>query len=194
MYNEVMPFDTARDSRVVVDQLLTDVARHDARAFLELYQATIHRVHARIRRVLLDPTHSDDVTQDVYFEIWRTADRFDPELSPGITWMLRLAHARAVDRVRRLESARRRDADHYSTPGEHQRDLFAESDDRISAVQQIHAELPRLTPLQRQALSMVYLEGHTNTAAADKLGISAAAFKSRLHDGVLALRHALVSA
>lgn len=131
-----------------LDALLTAVGEDDTDAFVEVYSMTITKVRARIRRVVLDATHSDDVTQDVYLELWRTAHRFDATLSPAITWILRLAHARAVDRVRRIETARRHEAGHPDRAGEPDRDLFAESEDRINAAQQIHAGLPLLSELQ----------------------------------------------
>lgn len=176
-----------------VNELLQAVGEHDSDAFLELYRVSISRLRARIRRVIIDPAQTEDIAQDVYFEIWQTAHRFDPTLSPAIAWMLRLAHARAVDRVRRLETSRRHESGPPDRSSDDARDFFAESDDRDDAAQRVRAGLPQLSALQRQALRLVYLEGHTNMAAAESLGISAAAFKSRLRDGVMSLRQLLTA-
>lgn len=193
MHNEmtVVRID-AKDVRRL-DDLLVAVGKHDRAAFVELYRISITRIRGRIRRTVIDWVQTEDIAQDFYFEIWQTAYRFDPAQSPAIAWMLRLAHARAVDRVRRLETSKRRESGPADRSGEAARDLFAESDDRDDAAQRIHAGLPQLSVLQRQALRLVYLEGNTNAAAAQTLGITSAAFKSRLRDGVVALRHLLTA-
>lgn len=176
-----------------LDDLLVAVGEHNRAAFVELYRASITRIRATIRRTVIDPVHTEDIVQDFYFEIWLTAYRFDPAQSPAIAWMVRLAHARAVDRVRRLETSKRREGGPADRSGEGARDFFAESDDRDDAAQRIHAGMPRLSVLQRQALRLIYVEGNTNAAAAQTLGITTSAFKSRLRDGVVALRQLLTA-
>ena len=92
-----------------VDVLLSRVARGDAAAFEALYDELSSAVFGLARRVVRDPTRAEDVTQEVFLEVWRKAARFDSSLGKAKTWVLTIAHGRAVDAVRRSESHKRQD-------------------------------------------------------------------------------------
>lgn len=175
-------------TRTALDQLLEDVGRGHPDAFVELYRSTVTRVYGRVRRVIGDAAHAEDVTQDVYLEVWRRAENFDPAQGSAIGWMLRLAHSRSVDRIRRLEAARRRESTHARDPVNQPIDPVPARIARNDAADRVHAALATLTPLQRQAISLVHLDGHSHEAASRLLGISLSAFKARVHDGMMALR------
>lgn len=175
-------------TRTALDQLLDDVGRGHPAAFVELYCSTVTRVYSRVRRVIGDAAHAEDVTQDVYLEVWRRAENFDATRGSAIGWILQLAHSRSVDRIRRLEAAHRRESAHAHDRVNQAVDPVAARIARAEAAELVHAALAALTPLQRQAISLVYLEGHTHEAASRLLGISLPAFKTRVHDGMLALR------
>src|SRR5690606_745852 len=80
--------------------LLSRAARGDETAFAELYDATSARVHGLVVRVVRDRAQSEEVTQEAYLEIWRHCTRFDPARGSALSWMLTIAHRKAVDRVR----------------------------------------------------------------------------------------------
>lgn len=187
-HQEASPPGAVSRGRATVDRLLEEVADGRPDAFVALYRSTVTRVYGRVRRVIRDAAHAEDVTQDVYFEIWRRAENFDAAQGSALGWMLQLAHSRSVDRIRHLEAARRRETSHSRDRANHPPDTVAESLARTEAADRVHAALAALTPLQRQAISLVYLDGHTNEAASRLLGISLSAFKARLHDGMMALR------
>src|SRR5215510_13248953 len=90
----------AERSEPDLDWLLTHVARGDAGAFEAVYDQMAGPVYGLIRRVLRDPAQSEEVTQEVLLEVWRTASRFDPSRGSATTWVMTIAHRRAVDRVR----------------------------------------------------------------------------------------------
>src|SRR5579864_8994787 len=89
-----------RGERGDLDVLLIHVARGDQEAFEALYDRMVGPVYGVIRRVLRDPAQSEEVTQEVLLEVWRTASRFDPATGSASAWALTIAHRRAVDRVR----------------------------------------------------------------------------------------------
>jgi RNA polymerase sigma-70 factor (ECF subfamily) len=60
-------------------------------------------------RVPRDEAQAEEVTQDVMVEVWRTAERFRPERGAARSWVLTLAHRRAVDRVRSVSAGRARE-------------------------------------------------------------------------------------
>src|SRR6188508_2051538 len=83
-----------------LDLLLVHVARGDTEAFEAVYDRLVGPVYGVIRRVLRDPSQSEEVTQEVLLEVWRTAARFDRGRGSGQGWIMTMAHRRAVDRVR----------------------------------------------------------------------------------------------
>lgn len=93
-----------------VEQCLVRAADGDERAFADLYDATAPRVFGLVLRILVDRSQAEEVAQEVYLEAWRSARRFDPARGAAISWLLQIAHARAVDRVRSSQAQRDRDA------------------------------------------------------------------------------------
>src|SRR5688572_31126879 len=93
-----------------IDLLVGRVARGDAQAFESLYDELSAAVYGLARRVVRDPSRAEDVTQDVFLEVWRKAARFDSALGRARTWVMTIAHRRAVDAVRRNEAVKRSDS------------------------------------------------------------------------------------
>ena len=98
--------DTERDR---LTALLRSVAKGDDAAFATVYDETAARVHGLVLRVLRNPAQAEEVTQEVYLEVWRQASRFDPGRGSPFAWLMTMAHRRAVDRVRSSQSASTRD-------------------------------------------------------------------------------------
>ncbi len=83
-----------------LDALLRQVARGDSAAFATVYDLTKTRVYGLVMRVLRDPGYSEETTQEIYLEVWRTASGYDSAKGTALAWLLTMAHRRAVDRVR----------------------------------------------------------------------------------------------
>src|SRR5450432_1337028 len=83
-----------------VAMLLAQVARGDQLAFEEVYDRMAGPVLGMVRGVVRDLAQSEEVMQEVLLELWRTASRFDPGKGSALSWVMMLAHRRAVDRVR----------------------------------------------------------------------------------------------
>ena len=92
-----------------LDDLLGRVARGDTPAFELLYDRVASSVFGVVRRVLRDPAQSEEVTQEVLVEVWRTATRFDADRGSASTWIHTMAHRRAIDRVRASQASHDRD-------------------------------------------------------------------------------------
>src|SRR3954470_3950529 len=99
------PCGPGKGERVEADELLSLVAGGDQKAFEELYGLVIGPVFGLIRRVVRDPAQSEEVAQEVMVELWRTATRYSPDRGSAMTWVMTLAHRRAVDRVRSAQSS-----------------------------------------------------------------------------------------
>ena len=104
--------EICHDWWLAVDEDLTTyigkVADGDQAAFASLYDALAPTVYGVVRRVLRDPSQAEEVTQEIFVEIWKQAARYDAERAGVRTWAVTIAHRRAVDRVRSEQSHRDR--------------------------------------------------------------------------------------
>ncbi|MBX9244758.1 ECF RNA polymerase sigma factor SigK [Actinotalea ferrariae] len=167
------------------------VARGDQQAFAALYDVVSGAVHGVARAVLRDPDHAAEVTQEVMLEVWRTAARYDRAQGSVRTWVLTLAHRRAVDRVRAVQA--QRDRDQRVLDGEHGRPFDVVSEEVEDAMERTRVRgcLGTLTETQRDAVVLAYYGGRTYREVAEELGAALPTVKSRIRDGLLRLRDCL---
>ena len=176
---------------VTLEQLLRRAATGDETAFAELYDAVSSRLFGLVRRVVRDPAQSEEVTQEVFLEIWRHSARFDPSKGAALSWMLTIAHRKAVDRVRSAEAARHRDEGYGASNQDVTHDSTAEAVVERLDAERVHRALGTLTPVQRQALELAYLSGYTHTEVATMLDLPLGTAKTRIRDGLIRLRDTL---
>ncbi len=186
---------TASTARSLADaaseELLVAVAQGDQQAFASLYDRVTPQVLGVALRVLRDRALAEEVAQEVMVEVWRKADRFDPDRGTASGWITTLAHRRAVDRVRSEQASRDRD-DRVSRRDEPRAfDAVADEVQVNLDHWQVRRALATLTDRQREAIELAYFGGHTYRDVARVLGIPEGTAKSRLRDGLLRLREAL---
>jgi RNA polymerase sigma-70 factor (ECF subfamily) len=174
-----------------LDALLRRVAHRDADAFAQLYDATRSRVYGMVCRVLRDRGYSEETTQDVYLQVWRTAESYDPASGSALAWLLTLAHRRAVDRVRSEQAATQRDSRYGSANVE--RDTDSVTDAVLSGEdrRRVTACLDGLTDIQRECIELAYYQGMTYVQVSERLSANLATVKSRMRDGLRGLRNCL---
>jgi RNA polymerase sigma-70 factor (ECF subfamily) len=180
--------DPATDRAAVIDGLVAQVARGDERAFETLYDAISGPVHGLVLRVLRDPAQAEEVTQEVFLEIWRTATRFDPHRGKAMTWAMTLAHGRAVDRVRSAQAATNRDLKVGQREHTTAYDEVAEAVESSFERRQVQGCLGGLTELQRESVTLAYYGGYTYNEVAELLTVPLGTVKTRLRDGLIRLR------
>ncbi len=174
-----------------LDELLDGCAAGDHASFRLLYRATWNLVFTIVRRQLFDESQSEEVTQDVFLEVWQTAARYEAGRGSVTTWLATMARRRAIDRVRSSQASRDRE-DRVS-----RRDHRVPYDEVLEAVEarierdRLAIAMGSLTPLQREAITATYLQGRTVVQATAVLGASESALKTRVRDGVLSLRAVL---
>lgn len=171
--------------------LLRRCGRGDEGAFARLYDATASRVFGLAVRVVRDPAQAEEVAQEAFLDIWRTAGRYDPGRGSALAWLLTITHRKAVDRVRSAESATRRDVNYHqqNQPVEH--DSTAEAAHASLEAHRVRGALAHLTEVQREAVSLAYLGGYTHTEVATMLDLPVGTAKTRIRDGLIRLRDAL---
>lgn len=175
-----------RDARLAI--LMSGVAASDHAAFAQLFDELAPHVLALIRRVVVDHAQSEEVLQDVFFELWQTAPRFDPARGTVVAFVMTLGRRRAIDRVRASQAARERDL------AAGIRDLATPAPGPEEAVEigldseRVTSALDCLSPLQREAISLAYYAGLTHSEIAAHLGLPLGTVKTRVRDAMIRLR------
>jgi RNA polymerase sigma-70 factor (ECF subfamily) len=171
-----------------VAELLMRVADRDEGAFGTLYDMLSSRVFGLILRVLVDRAQSEEVLQEVFLEVWQSAGAFTPNRGQGRSWVLTIAHRRAVDRVRSAQAAGDRDVRagmrelNTTTAGvEEQVELRIES-------RRVARALQALPEPQREALTLAYFGGYSQSEIAALSGTPLGTIKTRMRDGLSRLR------
>ena len=183
--------ETTADARAELDGLLARVAGGDHVAFRELYDVFAPRIYGLIRRTLLDNGQTQEVTQDVFLEVWRSASRFDAARGSATSWIMMMAHGRAVDRVRACQASRDRDRRIGARDCEVNFDPVSKAGELSVESARVKVALASLTAAQRDAISMTYFEGLTGPEIAARLDIPVSTLKSRLREALIRLRDEL---
>jgi RNA polymerase sigma-70 factor (ECF subfamily) len=168
-----------------VAALLLAVAEGNERAFTALYRVGSPRVHAIVRRIVVDEQLSVEVSQEVFLSLWlETAARYDPSKGSGISWLLTLAHRKAVDKVR-LEQTHRARTFAYGTKNlDVDFDSVSETVLARSEAVQVRQGLATLSEAQRVAICLAYYGAMTYREVAEHLGIPVPTAKTRIRDGI----------
>ena len=168
--------------------LLVRVAGGDVAAFEELFASHHGVVLAVVVSVLRDRAQAQEVTQEVFLQVWQQAGRFDPKLCSSVTWLKRLARRRAIDRVRVCESAGARDTRYAVADVVVDADTVIEQVLHLESHAQLRAALRRLRPLPRESLVLAYYAGMSTAEISDQLGVNRSTIKTRIRDGLRTLR------
>ena len=174
-----------------LEELLGLVATGDQQAFASLYDLVAPRVLGLIRKVLVDHAQSEEVTQEVFLEIWQNATRFEPGRGAARTWIMTMAHRRAIDRVRASQAGRDRDFAIGIRDFDAAFDQVPRSAEIPIEHERVNRAMATLTELQRQAVSLAYYGGYSHSEVADILSVPIGTVKTRLRDGMIRLRDEL---
>jgi RNA polymerase sigma-70 factor (ECF subfamily) len=164
------------------EDLLRRLRTGDPQALGDLYDLCGGLVNGLALRILRDTAEAEDVVQEVFVQVWRQAQRFDPTRGTAEAWLCTIARTRALDRLRR-RTARREDPSE-AAPGS----TDAPKAEEALAVRKA---LEDLTADQRKALELAYYEGLTQTEIASRLGEPLGTVKTRIRTAMLRLREVL---
>ncbi len=174
-----------------LDALLHQVARRDTDAFAALYDHTRSRVYGLVTRVLRDAGYSEETTQEIYLEVWRTAAAFDPNKGSALSWLMTMAHRRAIDRVRSEQATGQRESRYGAATVERSVDLVADSAIATDERRRVAECLESLTDVQRQCIDLAYYGGLTYAEVSQRLSANLSTIKSRMRDALRGLRGCL---
>lgn len=172
-------------SHVDLTALMALVASGDVEAFSDLYDEISGLVYGLGLRVARSRVIAEEITQEVFITLWERADSFDPERGSVKAWISTMTHRRAVDAVRRAQSARdREDRILPDRPFDGVEESVIAGDER----DRVRGALAGLTDLQYEAIEMAYYQGLTYAEVANRLDSPLGTVKSRMRDGLHKLR------
>ncbi|MFJ9742361.1 sigma-70 family RNA polymerase sigma factor [Streptomyces sp. NPDC101166] len=173
------------------DRLLLSVAEGSQDAFTRLYDAVAGPIYGIACQVLRDPARAEEVAQEVMLEVWQTAPRYRPESGHAMTWMMTIAHHRAVDCVRTVRRAAEREravSQRESVPAF---DDVAEAVEALGEREELRTCLRQLTAELLQPVLLVYYRGLTHAEVASVLSLPLGTVKSRLRRALTHMRQCL---
>jgi len=169
--------------------LLARVARGDQVAYEEVYDQLAGPVLGMVRRVVRDLAQSEEVMQEVLLELWRTASRFDRDKGSAVSWVMTIAHRRAIDRVRSEQKSAERELRAASAQIDY--DEVTETVEATLDRERVRRCMGSLTELQRESVTLAYYGSYTYDEVAGLLGVATGTVKTRMRDGLIRLRDCL---
>ena len=173
----------------VHEDLLAKVAAGSAEAVGELYDAHSAAIFGLALRITRDRGLAEDVTQETFVAIWTSAARFDPLRGSVRTWIMAIAHNRAIDAVRRRRAVvlSLDEDDSTVTMIPPSPDVWPEVSARLDAAV-VKKAFARLPESQRRCLDLAYFGGLTHSELAAATGVSLGTAKSRVRLGLARMR------
>lgn len=173
------------------DRLLLSVAAGSQDAFTRLYDAVAGPIYGIACQVLRDPARAEEVAQEVMLEVWQTAPRYRPESGHAMTWMMTIAHHRAVDCVRTARRSAERERAVSQRDSVPAFDDVAEAVEAIGEREEVRTCLRQLTAELLQPVLLVYYRGLTHAEVASALSLPLGTVKSRLRRALTYMRQCL---
>jgi RNA polymerase sigma-70 factor (ECF subfamily) len=194
---EESPVDLLRQLRIreeALAALLARAVKGDQMALAALYDETNALVYSLALRILRDQYAAEDVTIEVYAQVYRQGTSYDANRGTPSAWLVTLTRSRAIDRLRQETQRREREEPLEATT---RLPSLTAGPEEYSATTELRHLVQRalalLTPEQRQVIELAYYSGLSHNEIAARLGQPLGTVKTRIRTGMLLLREDLRS-
>lgn len=165
--------------------LLARVAKKDEAALAALYDRYSGLVYAQAMRILRDQGAAEEILQDIFYQVWRTAEKFDPRRGSLPGWLMVVARNRAISRLRKPGS---RDSEQLNENG-----VMLQTNIETAAAQnqlmgRLKSAMGGLPEEQRKSIELAFFEGMTHSEIATKTGEPLGTVKTRIRSALEVLR------
>jgi RNA polymerase sigma-70 factor (ECF subfamily) len=168
--------------------LLDRVVKGDESALAVLYDRYSGLVYSGALRITRDEGAAEEILQDTFYQVWRSAERFDPGRGSLAGWLLVAARNRAISRIRRKSGRDNEELDENKV-------LLPCNVESAAAqsilLQRVTTVLKELSQPQREAVELAYFEGMTHTEIATRTGEPLGTVKTRIRSAIGILKRAL---
>lgn len=172
------------------DVLMASIRQRDMRSLEEFYDR--HRViaYSLAMRVLGDASDAEDVVQEAFVNVWRSASTYDVGRSSPRSWLLSVVHHRAIDKLRGRQSRIRpvELEEGLGVPGEH--DVWNEVSQELTG-EDVRKALQQLPAEQRETIELAYFKGYTHSQIAQLMHVPLGTVKGRMRMGLHKLKSLL---
>jgi RNA polymerase sigma-70 factor, ECF subfamily len=172
--------------------LVQSIAAGDQLALHAIYERAHRPVFTLIMRLTVSREIAEELTIDVFHDVWRRAAHYDPANGTVLGWIMNQARSRAIDRLRFEGRKKRSPGDDEQLPAE----AAADPCDLLAMreqTQSLRAALATLTPDERQAIETTFFAGLTHVEAAARLNQPLGTIKTRIRSGLHKLRRTLTA-
>jgi RNA polymerase sigma-70 factor, ECF subfamily len=170
------------------EDLISLVEASDGEAFATLYDRHSRAAFSLSYRMMGDRQAAEDLAQDAFLKVWRSAGSYRAERGSVRTWILSIVHNRGIDQLRSQASRRRtQDRIEASAPRSQPSEAFSETW-RNSQRDQVREALDTLPPEQLKILELAYFSGYTHVEISDLLGLPLGTVKGRMRLGLKKIR------
>jgi RNA polymerase sigma-70 factor (ECF subfamily) len=178
-------------------ELMERVVQRDPSALETLYDRYGRTVYSLVLRISQQPASAEEIVQDVFLQLWKSADRFQASRGPLAPWLFTMARNRALDflRLKREKQRRREDSSDDAFPAV----AIARPDvegaiDQSRRAEKVRALLASLPASQRRAIELAFFEGMSHSEIAASMGEALGTVKSWIRGGLLRLRESIEEA
>ena len=177
--------------------LMERVLQRDSTALEVLYDRYGRPVYSLVLRISQQPASAEEIVQDVFLQLWRSAERFKISRGPLEPWLFTMARNRALDFLRLKREKQRRRED--STDSDLSFSAVARPDpegdiDRSRRTERVRALMSSLPDAQRRAIELAFFEGMSHSEISEAMGEALGTVKSWIRGGLLRLRESLEEA
>ncbi len=172
--------------------LVRSIAAGEELALHALYEMAHRLVFTLTMRITANREIAEELTVDVFHDVWRRASCYDPANGTVLGWIMNMARSRAIDRLRFETRQKRSHPDDIQPPTE----VAPAPSDALELRQQkesLQAALAALTPEERQAIEASFFGGLTHVEAAARLNQPLGTIKTRIRSGLHKLRQRLTT-
>ncbi len=171
--------------------LFKRIQAQDQKALAALYDQTVGRVYGLALRISRNEAAAEEIAEDVYMQVWRSAATYSEERGHPLAWMMVITRSRALDHLRRQDPAESHPepetlADYADSAGD-PRDLI----EALQSGTALHAAIAVLPAMQRQLLALAFFQGLSHSEIAEHSRLPLGTVKTHLRRALASLRQAL---
>lgn len=168
---------------------LDRIVDRDDRALAALYDALLPRVYGLVLRIVRRPAWAEEAVEDCFFQVWRTATRFDATRGAPLPWVLSIARSRAIDLLRREMRFQHEVLDDEGAAA--LPDDVPTADELLESTRDhaaLHRALLALNARSRQLVALAFFRGLSHEEIADQTALPLGTVKSQIRRAMIALR------